>query len=148
MVDSVQYQQWTQTDQSSLVTIVQIVEELLEEFIAMLTNLKYHDYIAKQQSSFVNEQKENLRSNKYLVIFSENYMCIVQDEIQSYHWHSTHVTIHPFLLLLNGHLLHKCYVIICESTEHDTIAVHVFEKKLVQCLKDTFKTRPNKIFCF
>lgn len=42
MVDSVQYQQWTQTDRSSLITIVQTVEEFLEEFIAMLTKFKYH----------------------------------------------------------------------------------------------------------
>ena len=151
MVDSVQYQQWTQTDRSSLITIVQTDEEFLEEFIAMLKKLKYHDYIAKQQSSFVNELKENLKSDEYLVIadFSENYTCIVQDAIQSYHWHSTHVTIHPFLCYYqdkNGHLLHKCYVIISESTEHDTIAVHLFQKKLVQYLTDTFKTRPNKIF--
>ena len=60
MVDSVQYQQWTRTDRSSLITIVQTAEEFLEEFIAMLKKLKYHDYIAKQQSSFVIELKENL----------------------------------------------------------------------------------------
>ena len=40
-VDSVQYQQWTKTDQSNLITI--------EEFIAMLTNLKYMTMITLQK---------------------------------------------------------------------------------------------------
>ena len=48
-VDSVQYQQWTKTDQSNLITIVQTVEEFLEEFIAMLTNLKYMTMITLQK---------------------------------------------------------------------------------------------------
>ena len=116
-VDSVQYQQWTKTDRSSRITIVQTAEEFLEEFIAMLTNLKYHDYIAKMQSNFVSDTKDNLKSNEYLVIadFSENYTCIVQDAIQSYHWNAKHVTIHPFLCYYrdgNGLLQHKCYLII------------------------------------
>ena len=47
-VDSVQYLQWTKTDRSTLITIVQRVKEFLEDYVAMLTKLiiKYHDYIA------------------------------------------------------------------------------------------------------
>ncbi|KAL5497174.1 hypothetical protein EMCRGX_G013599 [Ephydatia muelleri] len=47
VVDSIQYQQWTQTDRSSLKTVVQPVEEFLDEFMAVLKKLQYHDFIAK-----------------------------------------------------------------------------------------------------
>ena len=91
VVDSIQYQQWTQTDRSSLKTVVQPVEEFLDEFMAVLKKLQYHDFIAKVQSNFILDIKSNLRSNEYLVIAdcSENYTCVVQDAVQSYHWHAT-----------------------------------------------------------
>ena len=81
--------------------------------------------------------------------FSEYYTCIVQDAIKSYHWNAKHVTIHPFLAIIameTGIFQHKCYVIIGESIEHDTIAVHLFQKKLIEYLTDTFKAKPRKIF--
>ena len=46
------------------------------------------------QNNFVSD---NLNSDEYMADFSENYTCIVQDAIQSYHWNAKHVTIHPFL---------------------------------------------------
>ena len=153
VVDSIQYQQWTQTDRSSLKTVVQPVEEFLDEFMAVLKKLQYHDFIAKVQSNFILDIKSNLRSNEYLVIadFSENYTCVVQDAVQSYHWHATSVTVHPFLCYYQdpgGSLQHKCYVIISEHTEHDTVAVHLFQRKLIQFLTETFTNVPNKIVYF
>ena len=96
---SIQYNQWTQTDRSSLITVVQPVEEFLHTFIDMLQSLKYHDFIAKVQNSFSSELKSTPTDDEYLVIadFSENYKCIVQDAVQSYHWNSMYATIHPFL---------------------------------------------------
>ena len=43
LVDSIQYHQWTQTDRSNLITVVQPVEEFLHTFIDMPQSLKYHD---------------------------------------------------------------------------------------------------------
>ena len=102
-------------------------------------------------SNSVSDTKVNLKSDEYLVIadFSENYACIVQNAIQSYHWNAKHITIRPFLCYNshgNGHLQNKCYVTIGESIEHDTIAVHLFQKKLIEYLTDTFKAKPRKIF--
>ena len=73
--------------------------------------------------------------------------CIVQDTVQSYHWNSKYATIHPFLCYYqnNGHLLHTCYVVTSENTDHDTIAVHLFQKKLIEFLTSTFQ-RPRKIY--
>lgn len=38
------------------------------------------------------------------------------------------------------------FFIIAESIEHDTIAVHLVQKKLIKYLTDTFKATPKKIF--
>ena len=83
------------------------------------------------------------------VNFSENYTCVVQDAVlsyrldavQSYHWNATSVTVHPFLCYHHDPgecLQHKCYVIISEHTEHDTVAVLLFQRKLIQFLTETF----------
>ena len=64
LVDSIQYHQWTQTDCSSLITVVQPVEEFLHTFIDMLQSLKYHDFITKVQHSFCSELKSTLKSDE------------------------------------------------------------------------------------
>ena len=45
VVEYTQYQQWTQTDRSSPKTVVQPVVEFLDEFMAVLKKLQYHDFI-------------------------------------------------------------------------------------------------------
>ena len=96
------------------------------------------------------DAKEGLGPNEFLVItdFSENYSCVCQDATQSFHWNKLQATIHPFLAYYRdeqGNLQHKCYIMISECTKHDTIAVHLFQKNLIQFLTDTFGKKPSKI---
>lgn len=55
-------------------------------------------------------------------------------------------TVHPFVCYFKeqGELHHLCFVIISESTQHDVIAVHLFQKKLIEFLKGEGK-RPKKM---
>ena len=150
MVDTVEYKQWTSTDRSTMESIVQPVDVFLQSFMKTLKTLKCHDLIAKQQSNFVTDAKEALGPDEFLVItdFSENYSCVCQDATQSFHWNKLQATIHPFLAYYHdeeGNLQHKCYIIISECTKHDTIAVHLFQKNLIQFLTDTFGKKPSKI---
>ena len=150
MVDTVEYKQWTSTDRSTMETVIQPVDEFLPCFMKTLKTLKRHDLIAKQQSNFVTDAKERLGPNEFLVItdFSENYSCVCQDATQSFHWNKLQATIHPFLAYYRdeqGNLQHKCYIMISECTKHDTIAVHLFQKNLIQFLTDTFGKKPSKI---
>ena len=133
MSDILQYKQWTSTDRSTMKTIVQPVDEFLQSFIQALKKLQRHDLIAKLQSNFVNDAKQELGPNEFIVIadFSENYSCICQDAIQSFHWNKLQATIHPFLSYYRdeqGNVQHKCFIMISECTKHDTIAVHLFQK--------------------
>ena len=96
------------------------------------------------QANYVNEAKINLKRNEYLVFadFSESYSCVCQDAVQAFHWNKVQATIHPFVCYYrdgSGNILSKCYLVISESTKHDTVAVHKFQRKLVEFLTVTFE---------
>eukprot|EP00731_Ephydatia_muelleri_P017532 Em0010g630a len=149
-VETVQYNQWINTDRANLETRIAPVEEFLDAFMVALEKLKLHDYIAKNQAKFVAEKKERLNPGEFIVIadFSDNYSFVVQDEVQSFHWNNLQATIHPFLCYYknsDGKLDSVCFTIISENTDHDIIAVHLFQRKLVSFLSDHFGAIPKKI---
>ena len=41
--------------------------------------------------------------------------------------------------------MERCYLIIVESTVHDSVSVHLFQKKLIAFLTETFNNKPSKI---
>ena len=56
--------------------------------------------------------EENLQPDEMIIQgdFAEDYSIMVQDEIQSYHWENSQVTLHPFVLYYpnnDGKLLHE-----------------------------------------
>ena len=88
---------------------------------------------------------------QFIVIgdFSENYAFVLQDAAQGFHWNNSQAIIHPFVTYYrpSGKLEHVSYVIISDCLHHDTIAVHLFQKNLVQFLQDKI-SRVNKILYF
>ena len=107
-------------------------------------NSAYNRLIAKVQANYVQDLKRNLKHGEVFVIadFSENYTCIVQDAIQSYHWHVSQATVHPFMCYYkdsDGQLLNRCYI--AESTVHDTVSVHLFQKKLITFLTVVYQAK-------
>ena len=145
--------QWTTTDRASLETKILPVDDFIDCFIGMLKKLLLHDFTAKMQSSFMQQKKESLKPGEFLVVadFSENYGFVVQDEVQSFHWNNGSATVHPFVsyYMEAGKLNSLCFIIISESTVHDTIAVHLFQGKLVTFLSQKFGgLKPQKIFYF
>ena len=150
MVDNIEYKQWTSTDRSTMETVTQPVEEFIETFVAAVKKLQYHDFIPHMQANYVNEAKINLGPNEYLVFadFSEIYSCVCQDAVQAFHWNKVQATIHPFVCYYrdgSGNILSKCYLVISECTKHDTVALHQFQRKLVEFLTATFEQKPSKI---
>ena len=98
-IDEIQFSQWTATDSSNLEAFVKLVEHFLDVFVEKLETLKPHDFIAKQEASYLNSVKENLLPGDLLVIgdFSENYSFVVPDKAQLFHLNNGMVTIHPFV---------------------------------------------------
>ena len=49
---------------------------------------------------YLKQRKEELPENCMLVLgdFAENYLFVVQDEIQSFHWSKLYCTLHPIAI--------------------------------------------------
>ena len=83
--------------------------------------------------------------------FSENYSFILQDEAQGFHWNNSQATIHPFVVYYtdpSGKLQHLSFVTISDCHHHDTVAVHFYQKCLIEYLKSHLNPPPNKILYF
>ena len=100
----------------------------------------------------MNITKEKLTENECIVVcdFSENYAFVVRNSIQGIHWNNNQATVHLFAIYyknIDSEIRIKSFVIISEFLHHDTIAVRVFLKYLVQFLKKTLK-KISKIIYF
>lgn len=149
-IDNITYKKWTTTDRSNLETHVDPVDEFIDKFCEDLCKLIPHDFIAKSQSKFLEDTKNNLMPGEFLVLgdFAENYTCLIQDAIQSYHWNNTQVTIHPFVVYYkkNDELLHESYVVVSECLTHDAVTVNLFVKKFIEQLKKKHDNVKKTIF--
>ena len=141
-IDEIEYKQWTNTDRSKLETVVMSSDDFVEEFLDRLDQLKAHDFISKRQAMYLNHRKERLGDGEFVVIgdFSENYSFVVQDAAQSFHWNNSTATIHPFVYYYKqgDEIKHGNFVLISEYNTHDTVAVHLFQKLLIQHLIESF----------
>lgn len=154
-VENVTYKQWMQLDKRTVLeTLTKPCEEFIATFIDSLPKLLRHSFIAKKQSSFLSHLKENLKENEYLVLcdFAENYSFVLQDAAQGFHWNNAQATIHPFSVYCidteTKMLRHTSFVVISECLIHDTIAVHLFQRHLINFLKSHFPTPPAHMYYF
>ena len=89
---------------------------------------------------------------EFLVIadFSGNYSFVLQDAAQGFHWNNSQVTIHPFVAYYmdSDELCHLSYVVISDCNHHDTIAVHLYQKYLIEHLTKRFGLPPYKVYYF
>lgn len=67
---------------------------------SMFDSLRWHHFIAKAQSQFFIELKENLQQNQCIALldFAENCNFIVQDAIQFHQWNYSQDKLHPFAI--------------------------------------------------
>lgn len=126
--------QWVSTDRANLITEVLPFEEFLEVLIEKPMSLKKHHYIFKVQSTHLNDLKESMTED-----FAENFIFVIQNEIQSYHWNNPQIILHPFVYyyLNNGEICHRSLCIISDCLDHSTVAGHCFQKHLTEDVKKT-----------
>ena len=142
-INEITYRQWINDDRTTLQVLISLVDEYLQIFKTGLEKLLLHSYLERKQNEFMNITKEKLTENECFVVcdFSGNYAFVVQNSVQGIHWNNNQATVHPFAIyhknLDSGRM--KSFVIISECLHHDTIAVHVFQKYLVQFFKKTLK---------
>lgn len=141
--DTIEFKQWISTDRCNLETLTKPIPDFIEYFALKVEKLVTHSFIARQQSVFFKECKENLKEGELFVSldFSENYTFVIQNEAQGYHWNNKSATIHPFVVYFKdsrNELQHYNFVIISECLNHDSVSVHLFISKLLIFLKGKF----------
>ena len=154
VIENVTFKQWTAVDRSTLVTLTLPSDEFVDALCEKLETLKTHSFIATQQSKFYEHCKQSLKAGEVVVSadFSENYAFVVQDAAQGFHWNNSQSTIHPFVVYYkvssSCSISQRSYVVISDCLHHDTIAVYLFQKRLVSFLKATIGRLPKRIFYF
>jgi hypothetical protein len=120
------------------------VPELVEELINETVELAKHIFVAHWQHNMFVQIRTHLPDDWALFVldFAENYTCLAQDEIQSAHWATDQVTVHPLVVYYNckhndtSHIAQEALVFISNDLQHDSHAVHHFETVAMQYLKD------------
>ncbi|KAE8740407.1 hypothetical protein FOCC_FOCC014086 [Frankliniella occidentalis] len=139
MIENVTYQQWTTVDRCSLETITQSSDVFIDTFSNQLKVLLPHHFIAKTQSKYLKQLKETLKEGEVVVIldFAQNYLCLIQDAIQSYYWKNDQVTLHPFVAyyIEDGELKKLPLTFVSDYMKHDVQAVYAAQCKLIPFLK-------------
>lgn len=109
-----------------------------------LTKLLVHDFVSTQQSQYFRNSKVSLKEGEFIVTldFSENYAFVVQEAAQGFHWNNNQATVHPFVIYYQGQetkkVEHISYVGVSDCLEHDTVAVYMFQQKMIQFLNEAF----------
>jgi len=133
------YKQWITTDRSTLAQMTTPVQEFVSVLIDNLEKLTSHSYIAKSQSSYLQQLKDNISANTAILLldFVENFAFTIQDEIHSYHWNTSQATLHPVCVYhrVNDHPRCHSFCIISDDMDHDVSLVHQIQKEWIEHAK-------------
>lgn len=137
--DEIEYSQWMNTDRPDLVKQSVSVEEYITLLIKKLQALIPHSFISKCQAKSLKNMKENLTSDKAILLmdFAENYTFVIQNEIQSYHWSRSGCTLHPVCIYIINEenelkVLNHCFI--SDDMEHDVGFVYAVQKDIMAWL--------------
>ena len=94
-VDVITCKEWIYVERTGLETVVRQTDSFVDHVLESLVSLKRHDFIAKQQSAFLRNKKQQLVDGEVIVSadFAENYLFVLQDAAHGYHQiHSSFIT--------------------------------------------------------
>jgi len=142
--DDIHFQQWVTTDRTTLITQQCNLEEFIDTAVDKINNLTAHHYISKHQTKYLRKCKDDLKTGSCIIIldFAENYSFVAQDAAQGFHWENSQATLHPFSVYYrnsNGSVDTVSLCIISDHMKHDTVAVHAFQKVVIEHLKQIIK---------
>ena len=150
-IDTVMYKQWETTDQTTLHTHAMPLPEFIEVLGQKTETLASHHFIARNQAEYLRSLKSRLTHEEVIVLldFAENYSFVIQDAAQGFHWDNSQCTLHPFVLyhVEDGTLKSTSLCIVSNGMHHDTVAVHTFQQKVIDYVKDVMPTT-RKLYYF
>ncbi|ESO85587.1 hypothetical protein LOTGIDRAFT_155075 [Lottia gigantea] len=131
-------------------TVKQLVDQLKEELISLSTHL----FIARWQQNVFYTITKNPPTNSIVMVmdFAENYLCVMQNEVQSAHWYQMQVTLHPMLCFYRCDTCEKtvreAINIISDDMQHDAHAVRCFVETAVCHLINVRGLNPQRLIKF
>ena len=145
--DTIEFQQWTTTDRSTMVSQKEYVYDYVDIVEAQLQKLTAHSFIAKAQSRYLKSRKAEMGSSTVLILgdFAENYKFMVQDEVQGFHWNNSSCTLHPVVVYYKegSELHHMSFCIITDDLSHDVPTVFEVQKAVLNFIKGKIANLSN-----
>ncbi|GAB1865911.1 hypothetical protein CAJAP_06990 [Camponotus japonicus] len=142
-IENVQFSSWTNTDRSTLQTLILPIDDFVQDLSNKLHILKPHSYIAKQQTQYFDEKRRMLSPGEVIVgiDFAENFKYVVQDAAQAVHFNNDQCSICTVVYYYKekSELLHKSLVFLSDCTKHDTAAVYTVQTLLLPHIEENVK---------
>ncbi|KYN27429.1 hypothetical protein ALC57_03185 [Trachymyrmex cornetzi] len=150
LITSVLFSTWKTNDRATLCTQKLPADEFLTELCSKLKQLNPHNFIAKEQTNYMTKRKDTLRDDEIIVEldFAENYAFIVQEAAQAFHFNNDQCTIHTIVYYYRSgaEVKHQSVVALSDCLSHDTTAVYVIQKILLQRVQE--KHNVKKVIYF
>lgn len=96
-----------------------------------------HDSIRRTQAIAINEAKRCERRSSIVLHFdfSENWTVILPNEVQSYHWHKTQVSL--FTCVVTTRKSVQSFAVVSDHMQHDTAHACYALHKVHECLEES-----------
>lgn len=150
----VRFSQWVmQEGRCNFEVLLKKVDDFIEEFLSSLEKLMPHRYLVKMQHEYFEERKNSLQEGEVLILgdYSENFSFVIQNSIQSQYWKNDQSTIHVFVCIYrgeNGDFRHINHVVFSNYMKHETMAIHLFQTKLMAHLNTLLPFPLRKVIYF
>ena len=133
-----------------LTTKQETIGSVIDLAIADINAIAEHLFRADWQFEAFKTQKSSLKSKECLQVldFSQNYLCVYQDEAQGAHWYHNQVTVHPVVSYYKcpcGDTIREESIILSDDLQHDAHAVNVFMDVVDKHLKEVRGLEVNKV---
>lgn len=131
---------WQSTDRCTLKQECLLTEDFIDELSKKLLTLIPHSFIAKIQSEFISDKKENLKEDEVLLQcdFAENYAYVIQDAAQAFHYNNDQCSVFTvvFYYRLKNEIQSCTIILLSNCTTHDAAAVYIMQEKVIPVVKE------------
>ena len=116
---------------------------LIEHYVELLEKMASHSFFASWNYHHYIQCKKNIEEGEIVVVldYTQNYLCIHQNEVQALHWSHAQVTLHPYAISYrcpidgcNEVVLHEI-VAISDDLKHDAHLVHKMNSDIMPIVK-------------
>ena len=141
-IDNVSFIQWKFSDRDQKITSQMTSKDFAEYVATALRQLKFHDYVYKQQAQEIHDLKEKLPLNHIIINmdYAENFCVANQNEPQQGHFMKRQISLYTVYIHMNrtGAVEEKSLVILSDEGHHGTASVYTCYEKLKNWLKEMY----------